>query len=135
MTVFEYEDDIVVVDIGSMFPKEDMPGVDLVIPDYTYLIKNRDRIRGYVITHGHEDHIGSAPYVLKDLPAPLYGTRLTLALVAQKLKEHRYIEGIEMNVVEPETSSPWARSKSNSSRSTIPLPAPARWPSTPRWAR
>ncbi len=76
MTVFEYEDDIVVVDIGSMFPKEDMPGVNLVIPDYTYLIKNRDRIRGYVITHGHEDHIGSAPYVLKDLPAPLYGTRL-----------------------------------------------------------
>ena len=101
MTVFEYGDDIVVVDIGSMFPKEDMPGVDLVIPDYTYLAKNRERIRGYVITHGHEDHIGSAPYVLKDLPAPLYGTRLTLALVAQKLKEHRYIEGIEMNVVEP----------------------------------
>ena len=101
MTVFEYEDDIVVVDIGSMFPREDMPGIDLVIPDFTYLEKNRDRIRGYVITHGHEDHIGAAPYVLKELPAPLYGTRLTLALVAQKLKEHRHIEGIEMNVVEP----------------------------------
>ena len=101
MTVFEYQDDIVVVDLGSMFPKEDMPGVDLVIPDLTYLEKNRDRIRGYVITHGHEDHIGSAPYVLKDMPAPLYATRLTLALVAQKLKEHRYIEGVEMNVVEP----------------------------------
>ena len=101
MTVFEYGDDIIVVDLGSMFPKEDMPGVDLVIPDLTYLEKNRERILGYVITHGHEDHIGAAPYVLKDMPAPLYGTRLTLALVAQKLKEHRYIEGVEMNVVEP----------------------------------
>lgn len=101
MTVFEYKNDIIVVDIGSMFPKDDMPGIDLVIPDMTYLQKNRDRIRGYIITHGHEDHIGSAPYVLNDMPAPLYGTRLTLALVAQKLKEHRHIEGVQMNVVEP----------------------------------
>ena len=101
MTVFEYGDDIVVVDVGSMFPRDDMPGIDLVIPDFTYLVKNRDRIRGYVITHGHEDHIGAAPYVLKELPAPMYGTRLTLALVAQKLKEHRHIEGVQMNVVEP----------------------------------
>jgi len=101
ITVFEYMEDIVVVDLGSMFPREDMPGIDLVIPDVTYLEKNRDRIRGYIITHGHEDHIGSAPYILKDMPAPLYGTRLTLALVAQKLKEFRHIEGIQMNVVEP----------------------------------
>ena len=101
MTVFEYGDDIVVVDVGSMFPRDDMPGIDLVIPDFTYLEKNRERIRGYVITHGHEDHIGAAPYVLKELPAPVYGTRLTLALVAQKLKEHRHIEGVQLNVVEP----------------------------------
>ncbi len=99
--MFEYKNDIIVVDLGSMFPREDMPGIDLVIPDVDYLQKNRDRIRGYVITHGHEDHIGSSPYILKDLPAPLYGTRLTLALLAHKLKEFRRIEGVEMNVVEP----------------------------------
>ena len=101
MTVFEYMDDIVVVDMGSMFPQDDMPGVDLVIPDYTYLEKNRDRIRGYVITHGHEDHIGAAPYILKNLPAPVYGTRLTLALVAHKLKEHHHIDGVQLNVIAP----------------------------------
>ena len=87
--------------MGSIFPKDDMPGVDLVIPDCTYLEKNRDRIRAYVITHGHEDHIGAAPYILKEMPAPVYGTRLTLALVAHKLKEHRRIEGVELNVIEP----------------------------------
>ena len=101
MTVFEYMDDIVVVDMGSMFPQDDMPGVDLVIPDYTYLEKNRDRIRGYVITHGHEDHIGASPYILKNLPAPVYGTRLTLALVAHKLKEHHHIDGVQLNVIAP----------------------------------
>ena len=100
MTVFEYGDDIIVVDIGSIFPREDMPGVDLVIPDTTYLEKNCDKLRGYVITHGHEDHIGAAPYILKKLPAPVYGTRLTLALVEHKLKEHR-VNGIELNVTKP----------------------------------
>ncbi len=100
MTVFEYEDDIIVVDIGSIFPREDMPGVDLVIPDTTYLEKNFDKLRGYVITHGHEDHIGAAPYILKKLPAPVYGTRLTLALVEHKLKEHR-INGIDLHVTMP----------------------------------
>ncbi len=100
MTVFEYQDDIIVVDIGSIFPREDMPGVDLVIPDTTYLEKNYDKLRGYVITHGHEDHIGAAPYILKKLPAPVYGTRLTLALVEHKLKEHR-VSGIDLNVTLP----------------------------------
>ena len=100
MTVFEYENDIIVVDVGSIFPREDMPGVDLVIPDTTYLEKNYDKLRGYVITHGHEDHIGAAPYIFKKLPAPVYGTRLTLALVDLKLKEHR-ISGIPMTVVRP----------------------------------
>ena len=100
MTVYEYGSDIIVVDLGSIFPSDDMPGVDLVIPDTTYLQKNMDRIRGYFITHGHEDHIGASPYVLRDLPAPVYGTRLTLALIEHKLKEHR-VSGTSMNIVKP----------------------------------
>ncbi len=100
MTVFEYEDDIIVVDVGSIFPKDDMPGIDLVIPDVTYLMKNADRIRGYVLTHGHEDHIGATPYVLSELPAPVYGTKLTLAFVNHKLEEHK-VDNIDLNVVSP----------------------------------
>ena len=99
MTVFEYGDDIIVVDIGSIFPKDDMPGVDLVIPDVTYLTKNAARIRAFLITHGHEDHIGASPYILRNLPAPVYGTRLTLALIEHKLKEHR-INNIQLNVID-----------------------------------
>jgi len=100
MTVFEYEDDIVVVDCGSIFPKEDMLGVDLVIPDVTYLVEKKRNVRGYLFTHGHEDHIGATPYILRQVPAPLYGTKLTLALVDLKLKEHR-LSGIPMQVVQP----------------------------------
>lgn len=100
MTVFEYGDDIIVVDVGSMFPGEEMPGVDLVIPDSTYLSKNASRIRGYMITHGHEDHIGGSPYMLRQYPAPVYGTRITLALIENKLKEHR-INDAKLNVVTP----------------------------------
>lgn len=100
MTVFEYEDDIVIVDCGSIFPKEDLLGVDLVIPDVTYLVEKKRNVRGYLLTHGHEDHIGATPYILRQVPAPLYGTKLTLALVDLKLKEHR-ISGIPMQVVQP----------------------------------
>ena len=100
ITVFEYGDDIVVVDCGSIFPKEDMLGIDLVIPDVTYLVRNRDRVRGLLLTHGHEDHIGAIPYVMRQIPMPLYGTRLTLALVENKLREHR-ISGIPMHVIKP----------------------------------
>lgn len=100
LTVIEYEDDILVVDCGSIFPKEDMLGIDLVIPDTSYLTANRDRIRGYVFTHAHEDHIGATPYVLRDAPAPIYGTRLTLALIDIKLREHR-VNGIQYNTVQP----------------------------------
>ena len=100
MTVLEYRNDIIVVDLGSIFPTEDMPGVDLVIPDTTYLKQNSDKIRGYFITHGHEDHIGAVPYVLRDIPAPVFGTRLTLALCEHKLKEHRLMGAAPLNVVE-----------------------------------
>lgn len=87
MTVVECGDDIIVIDCGQMFPEEDMLGIDLVIPDFTYLANNRDRVRGIVLTHGHEDHIGALPYVLPSVRVPVYGTRLTLALVREKLRE------------------------------------------------
>ncbi|MGI6037070.1 MAG: ribonuclease J [Limnochordia bacterium] len=88
MTVVECNGEIVVVDCGVMFPDEDMLGIDLVIPDFTYLLENRDRVRGILLTHGHEDHIGALPYVLRELNVPVYGTRLTLALVEEKLRGH-----------------------------------------------
>ena len=101
LTVLEYMDDIIVIDLGSIFPREDMPGVDLVIPDTSYLERNQHKIRGYFFTHGHEDHIGAVPYILRKIPAPMYGTRLTLALCEHKLKEHRLNGVAELNVVEP----------------------------------
>ena len=101
MTAFEYGDDIIVVDVGSIFPREDMPGVDLVIPDTTYLKTNASRVRGYLITHGHEDHIGAAPYVLREVPAPVYATRLTCALIDSKLREHRLAGSISLNEIAP----------------------------------
>lgn len=100
ITVFEYGDDIIVMDCGSIFPKEDMLGIDLVIPDVSYLIANKHRVRGFVFTHGHEDHIGATPYVLDKIQAPIYGSGLTLALIENKLREHR-ITKYEAHVVEP----------------------------------
>ena len=100
MTAFEFGDDIVVVDCGSIFPRQDMLGIDLVIPDITYLERNRERVRAYLITHGHEDHIGATPYVFRRVPAPVYGTKLTCALIRGKLAEHN-INNIQMHVVKP----------------------------------
>lgn len=107
ITAFEYEDEILVVDCGVAFPEDDMLGIDLVIPDFNYLLKNRDRVKGIVLTHGHEDHIGSLPYLLRELSVPVYGTRLTIGLVEAKLREHNLLNSVErVNVNAGETIKP-----------------------------
>ncbi|MBR5444680.1 MAG: ribonuclease J [Clostridia bacterium] len=103
LAVIEYENDMIIIDCGLAFPDEDMLGVDLVIPDYTYLEKNADRIRGILLTHGHEDHIGGLPYLLKTLNVPVFGTRLTLGILENKLAEHRLLGERELVTVEAGT--------------------------------
>ena len=100
LTVFEYENDIIIVDCGLGFPDEDMLGIDLVIPDVTYLEKNLDKIRGIFLTHGHEDHLGALPYVLRTVNVPIYGTRLTLGILENKLIEHRLENKVKLNTCE-----------------------------------
>ena len=101
ITVFEYGNDIVVLDCGMAFPDEEMPGVDIVIPDFAYLEKNQDKIRAVVLTHGHEDHIGALPYFLSKINVPVYGTRLTIGLVLNKLKEHGLDKTVKLHSVLP----------------------------------
>lgn len=102
MTAIEYGKDIIVIDAGLGFPSSDMPGVDVVIPDITYLIQNKDRVRAVFLTHGHEDHIGSLPYLLKEINAPVYGTKLTLTLAENKIREHR-VKSCNLNCVYPKS--------------------------------
>ena len=101
MTVLEYNNDIIVIDCGLAFPEDDMLGIDLVIPDTSYLQKNIDRVRGIVLTHGHEDHIGALPYVLKDINVPVFGTMLTLGLLENKLREHDLLNSVTLHTVVP----------------------------------
>ena len=100
LTVYEYGDDIIIVDVGLGFPDDDMYGVDIVIPDFSYLVKNQSRIKGIFLTHGHEDHIGATPYLLRSIDAPIYATRLTAALVSLKLQEHGLLQKTKIHTME-----------------------------------
>ena len=106
MLALEYADEIIVIDAGLMFPEEDMPGIDFVIPDISYLLEHKDRVKGIVITHGHEDHTGALPYVLNRLPVPVYATRLTHGLIDQKLKDHHLSATTKVRTVRPEMKVP-----------------------------
>ena len=101
MTAIEYKDTIVVIDCGLIFPDEEMLGIDLVIPDVTYLVKNKEKVKAVLLTHGHEDHIGALPYVLPQINVPVYGTKLTLGLVENKLKEFGLVPLVEMVIIKP----------------------------------
>ena len=101
ITLYAYGDDMFLVDCGMSFPDEEMPGIDIVIPDFTFVLKNMDNIKGLVVTHGHEDHIGAIPYLLKNFNLPVYGTALTVGLIEGKLQEHKLLSSAKLNVVKP----------------------------------
>ena len=122
ITVFEYEDEIVVVDCGLEFPEDDMLGVDLVIPDVTYLVKNKEKVKGIVITHGHEDHIGAIPYILKQINLPIYATKLTIELIKNKLEEHHLLKSTKLHVVEQGHTVNFGKMKAEFIRSSHSIP-------------
>jgi ribonuclease J len=129
-----YGDDIIVVDAGMMFPDAELLGVDIVIPDFTYLEQNAKHVRGLILTHGHEDHIGAIPFLLAQLPMPVYGTAFTLALVERRLEEHEMLDEVKLNRSSPARSWNWVRFRSSSSTSRTPSCNAWRWRSPRRWA-
>ena len=99
ITAIEYEDTIIVIDCGLSFPEDEMLGIDFIIPDVTYLKENIEKVKGFVITHGHEDHIGALPYILKDINVPVYATKLTTAIIENKLKDHNLLKATKRKVI------------------------------------
>ncbi len=134
LTVYEYGKDMFLVDCGMGFPDQDLYGVDMVIPDISYLKANKNRIRGMVITHGHEDHIGAIPYVLKQLDMPIYATPLTAAIIELKLEEHDLLYHTQIFTKKPGDKFNSAASRSNLSTRTTASPIPLRWRSKRRSA-
>ncbi|MDR0979198.1 MAG: ribonuclease J [Lachnospiraceae bacterium] len=122
ITVFEYENDIIVVDCGMAFPEDNMLGIDIVIPDITYLEKNKEKIRGMVITHGHEDHIGAIPYFLKQIDVPIYATKLTVGLIENKLEEHKLLRKTKLHTVVPGETTSFGSMKVEFIRSSHSIP-------------
>ena len=108
ITLYECQGDMMIVDCGLVFPDSDMFGVDLVIPDFTYVVQNKDKIKGVIITHDHEDHIGALPYLLKQVNLPVYATRLTIGLIKNKLEEHGLLGRTKLVEITPGASSSWA---------------------------
>ncbi|SEK07349.1 ribonuclease J [Paenibacillus polymyxa] len=104
MYLIQYEQDIVVIDCGSKFPNENLPGIDLIVPDVTYLQENQDKVRALIVTHGHEDHIGGIPYLLKQINIPVYGTKLTIELIKIKLKEHNLLRDAELHLIDADST-------------------------------
>ena len=134
ITAFEYEDSIIVVDCGLSFPEDDMYGIDLVIPDITYLKDNIDKVKGFFITHGHEDHIGAIPYVLREINVPIYSTKLTNGIIEHKLREHNMLTKVKRKVVKYGQHINLGCFMWNSSRRTTVFRMRRRLPSTPRQA-
>ena len=132
MMVIEYGDEAVVIDSGVLFPEENMPGVDFVIPDVSYLVENSDKVKAILITHGHEDHIGALPYVLDRIDVPIYSSRLTHGLITVKLREHGRLADARLNVVEPH--EPFTIGKLGVEFFACATPSPMPWgsPSGPR---
>ncbi|MGD8627180.1 MAG: ribonuclease J, partial [Anaerolineae bacterium] len=105
MMVFEYDGHLLIVDAGLMFPESDMLGIDIVIPDMDYVVERAEQVRAIIVTHGHEDHIGGLPYLLRQVRAPLYASRLTRGLIEVKLKEHHLLDQVELHTVDPDDRS------------------------------